>query len=255
MANPYHGPDGKFTSRGEAGKAYTDAILAAQQEGDYEKALRLGKERSEMFKDGKEWEEEEARRLFDPNSILPNNDNDPIFYRNDKLDAYLNSSGDKSARINDFNRYAKLILAEKANDDLNFGLNEKGQLTVPLGFHGQYTRTVTERATKLAQQRQNIIRKYGEAAKSGNMHFLGTSDNYNFDLPARATIPQEGDVVAKKAGNSVSEPFYIRTVLPDGNAVMVGEVGIYEVNIAGLTEGEWYYGEEKSMTPPARGGA
>lgn len=52
MANPYHGPDGKFTSRDKAGAAYDAAILKAIKSGDEDQAFELEATKREMLSNG-----------------------------------------------------------------------------------------------------------------------------------------------------------------------------------------------------------
>lgn len=49
MANPYHGPDGKFTSKKLAGQAYDEAIAVAMSNEDFEEMKRLRDEQQDML--------------------------------------------------------------------------------------------------------------------------------------------------------------------------------------------------------------
>lgn len=52
MANPYHGPDGKFTSRDQAERAYSEAIMEAIDAHNFDDVARLRFEQKEMLAKG-----------------------------------------------------------------------------------------------------------------------------------------------------------------------------------------------------------
>lgn len=60
MANPYHGPDGKFTSRDKAVSAYDTAIQTALMAENFDAAVVLTEAKEDMLKQGKAWEQEQA---------------------------------------------------------------------------------------------------------------------------------------------------------------------------------------------------